>query len=162
MQQIEGINMRRKSVTFLKFISMIQRNTNRYFDLELEDDHIGSGQQFFLLRIAENEGITMYDLAQMGGFDKGTVTKAVQKLIERGYIRMTVDHYDKRVRHLYTTSRAKELIERVYDLRDDWNARITASLTDEQRAQVFDLLERMALCSGEVVEDVYRDKKRGD
>ena len=72
--------MRRQSVTFLKYISMIQRNTGRYFDLCLGADQIGSGQQFFLLRIAENEGITMYDLAQLGQFDKGTVTKAVQKL----------------------------------------------------------------------------------
>ena len=50
--------MRRQSVTFLKYISMIQRNTGRYFDLCLGADQIGSGQQFFLLRIAENEGIT--------------------------------------------------------------------------------------------------------
>ena len=51
--------MERQSITFLKYISIIQRNTGRYFDLSLEADQIGSGQQFFLLRIAENEGITM-------------------------------------------------------------------------------------------------------
>lgn len=69
------------NITFLKYISIIQRNTGRYFDISLEPDHIGSGQQFFLLRIAENEGLTMLDLAQTGSYDKGTVTRAVQKLI---------------------------------------------------------------------------------
>ena len=44
--------MERQSITFLKYISIIQRNTGRYFDLSLEADQIGSGQQFFLLRIA--------------------------------------------------------------------------------------------------------------
>lgn len=110
--------MERQSITFLKYISIIQRNTGRYFDLSLEADQIGSGQQFFLLRIAENEGITMYDLARIGSFDKGTVTKAVQKMVQQGYVRIEVDEYDKRVRHLYITEQARGLIERVYDLRD--------------------------------------------
>ena len=114
--------MERQSITFLKYISIIQRNTGRYFDLSLEADQIGSGQQFFLLRIAENEGITMYDLARIGSFDKGTVTKAVQKMVQQGYVRIEVDEYDKRVRHLYITEQARDLIERVYDLRDSWNA----------------------------------------
>ena len=53
---------------------MIYRNTNRYFDMALSDTKISSGQYFFLGFISENEGLTMYDLAKMGGFDKGTVT----------------------------------------------------------------------------------------
>ena len=136
--------MERQSITFLKYISIIQRNTGRYFDLSLEADQIGSGQQFFLLRIAENEGITMYDLARIGSFDKGTVTKAVQKMVQQGYVRIEVDEYDKRVRHLYITEQARGLIERVYDLRDSWNAQITEGFTLEEREQVLHLLERMA------------------
>lgn len=153
--------MRRQSVTFLKYISMIQRNTGRYFDLCLEANQIGSGQQFFLLRIAENEGITMYDLAQLGQFDKGTVTKAVQKLSQLGYVRMTVDQSDKRVRHLYTTDKAQAVIERVYDLRDAWNAQITDTLTPEEREQVLLLLERMAKRSCETIGHISRTKKGG-
>lgn len=55
-----------QKVTVAKFISILQRNTKRYFDTALEEDPIGSGQHFFLLRIYENEGITMYDLARQG------------------------------------------------------------------------------------------------
>ena len=68
-----------QKTTFLKFISIIQRNTARYFDLGLESDCIGSGQQFFLLRIAENQGITMFDLAQTGSFDKSNCYKSCAK-----------------------------------------------------------------------------------
>ena len=71
--------MRQPKPTFLKFISVIQRNTQKYFDSILEDYHIGGGQQFFLVHIYENNGITMYDLAKLGQFDKATVTKAVRK-----------------------------------------------------------------------------------
>lgn len=151
--------MNRQSITFLKYISIIQRNTNRYFDLFLECDQIGSGQQFFLLRIDENKGITMNDLAQIGNFDKGTVTKAVQKLIEQDYVRMTIDKQDKRVRHLYTTERAKRVVEHIYQLRDAWNDQITALLTPEERKTVFSLLERMAQSSCEVLSNLSEPKK---
>lgn len=151
--------MERQSITFLKYISIIQRNTSRYFDLSLEADQIGSGQQFFLLRIAENEGITMYDLARIGSFDKGTVTKAVQKLAQQGYVRIEVDEYDKRVRHLHITDRARAVIDRVYDLRDSWNAQLTADFTDEEREQVLSLLTRMAKKSCESLSKLMESKE---
>lgn len=151
--------MERQSITFLKYISIIQRNTSRYFDLSLEADQIGSGQQFFLLRIAENEGITMYDLARIGSFDKGTVTKAVQKLAQQGYVRIEVDEYDKRVRHLYITDRARAVIDRVYDLRDSWNAQLTADFTPEEREQVLNLLTRMAKGSCESLSKLMESKE---
>ena len=72
--------------SLLKYISMMKRDTNRYFQLKLKKFNLGGGQQFFLLRIAENPGISMYDLARTGAFDKATVTKAVNKLLAEGYI----------------------------------------------------------------------------
>ena len=69
--------MEHQAITILRYISLLQRNTRRYFDLMLEQDQIGSGQQFFLLRIFENDGISMQDLARLGSFDKGTVPRAV-------------------------------------------------------------------------------------
>ncbi len=132
------------NITFLKYISIIQRNTGRYFDISLEPDHIGTGQQFFLLRIAENEGLTMLDLAQTGSYDKGTVTRAVQKLIGLGYVRMDVDKHDRRVRHLYTLPAAQPVIERAYKLRNEWTDRLTQNLTSEEKTQIFDLLHKIA------------------
>ena len=39
--------MKHYPATFLKYISILQRNTSRYFDMVLEPFGIGSGQQFF-------------------------------------------------------------------------------------------------------------------
>lgn len=113
--------MERQSITFLKYISIIQRNTGRYFDLSLEADQIGSGQQ--------------------------------------GYVRIEVDEYDKRVRHLYITEQARGLIERVYDLRDSWNAQITEGFTPEEREQVLHLLERMAKGSCDSLSKLIESKE---
>ena len=40
-----------RSNAVLTYVSILHRNTNRYFSSLLEKHRIGSGQQFFLLRI---------------------------------------------------------------------------------------------------------------
>ena len=101
--------MRSSAYFFTKFTSIIYRLGNRYYDRELARHQIGCGQQFFLLRIYENEGISMYDLAKTGYYDKGTVTRAIQKLEELSLIRCQVDEADRRIRHLYTTPAARPI-----------------------------------------------------
>ena len=94
-------------------ISIAYRLSNRFYDRVLSPYQIGCGQQFFLLRIYENQGISMYDLARMGRFDKGSVTRAVQKLEEQGYVRCVPDERDKRVRRLYTADMVEPIAKAV-------------------------------------------------
>ena len=80
--------------------SILYRCSQKYYDKVLSDFQLGSGQLPFLIFIYENEGITMNGLAQMGCYDKGTVTKGVQRLEEAGYVTSEVSPQDKRVRFL--------------------------------------------------------------
>ena len=144
--------MEHQAITILRYISLLQRNTRRYFDLMLEQDQIGSGQQFFLLRIFENDGISMQDLARLGSFDKGTVTRAVQKLVIEGYVRTEADPQDKRVRHIYLTERARPLIDHVYQIRDYWTEALTRGLRDEEKQRLLGALRDMAERSSATLE----------
>jgi DNA-binding MarR family transcriptional regulator len=69
---------------FLLNLSVLYRNTQKYFDKVLVPYEIGSGQLIFLLCINENEGLTMQELTNMTEVDKGTTTKSVQRLIDQG------------------------------------------------------------------------------
>ena len=69
--------------------SILYRCSQKYYDKVLSDFQLGSGQLPFLIFIYENEGITMNGLAQMGCYDKGTVTKGVQRLEEAGFCRVS-------------------------------------------------------------------------
>ena len=62
---------------FLLNLSVLYRNTQKYFDKVLVPYDIGSGQLIFLLCINENEGLTMQELTNMTEVDKGTTTKSV-------------------------------------------------------------------------------------
>lgn len=127
-----------------KYASIIYRQAQRYYDRELSKYGIGCGQQFFLLHIHSNQGTSMYDLAQLGHFDKGTVTKAVQKLEEEGYIRIEVDAKDRRIRRLYTTEKAGAVLQAVYDMRVKWNEVMTEGMTEEEVKTASRLMAKMA------------------
>lgn len=138
-----------------KFASVIYRQAQRYFDRELGVYGIGCGQQFFLLHIHANEGTSMYDLAKLGHFDKGTVTKAVQKLEEEGYIRIEVDPKDRRIRRLYTTPGAVPVVQAADEMRERWYEIMTEGLTEEEIRTAGRLMSRMA-------ENVYHHMNGGN
>ncbi len=127
-----------------RYASIIYRQSNRFYDRELAPYFIGCGQQFFLLLIFKNQGISVLDLARMGQFDKGTATRAVQKLEEEGYIRSELDPQDRRIRRLYTTPSAEVVVRAVVDSRERWNQTLTHGLSQEEIELADKLLDRMA------------------
>lgn len=138
-------------------ISIAYRLSNRFYDRVLSPYQIGCGQQFFLLRIYENQGISMYDLARMGRFDKGTVTRAVQKLEEQGYVRCVPDERDKRVRRLYTTDMVEPIAKAVNEARKQWNEYLTRGMTPEETEMARTLLNRIAENAMSAVEREERE-----
>lgn len=124
--------------------SILYRQANRFYDRALAPYGIGCGQQFFLLRIFEHQGINVLDLARLGQFDKGTATRAVQKLEEEGYIRSEPDPQDRRMRRLYTTPAAEPIVQEVFAARERWNQILTRGIRQEEIEQADKLLAHMA------------------
>lgn len=156
--------MKQQKLTFLKFISIIHRNTHRYFESILQEYHIGGGQQFFLGRIYENDGISMYDLAKMGHFDKGTVTKAVRKLEELGYVEVRMDAGDRRLRRLYVTEAAKPVIREIYHVRKLWREALAEDLpvSEEELYHILQLMAEKSCNTIEAISEKKKSKEKGD
>lgn len=144
--------------TFLKYISTIQRNYYRYMDMKMGRCEIGCGQYFFLTYIYERDGISMYDLAKIGHFDKGTVTKAVQKLVENGYIIIQIDQRDRRVKHLHVTEKAAAVVEQVYEASYRWKDMLMNNLTEREESILAENLRKMAEESCEVLQEMAQEK----
>lgn len=127
-----------------RWASAIYRMGNRFYDRALARDGIGCGQQFFLLRIQEEQGIGVNELAKLGRFDKGTAARAVQKLEELGYLRREEDPRDKRAQRLYTTEQAEPVMATAREAVEQWNGILTKGLTQEERVAAEQLLVKMA------------------
>ncbi len=103
---------------FMIHLSVLYRNTQKYFDRVMEKYQIGWGQLMFLFFINENEGITMQDVTKIGEVDKGTTSKSIRTLQDRGYVTVRQDLEDKRVRRLYTTEKASRIMTSLYEYRN--------------------------------------------
>ena len=113
---------------FLINVSILYRNVQKYLDKELARFDIGSGQLLFLFFINENEGITMQEATRILEVDKGTTTKSIQKLIEQEYVNARVDEKDKRVKRLYTTPKAAEVMNALYECRKLLRSRLAKDI----------------------------------
>lgn len=127
-----------------KYASMMYRCGQIYYDEQLEPYHIGCGQQFFLLRIHEHPGISPYELASQGFYDKGTTARAVKKLEELHYIRREMDEKDHRVQHLYLTEEGEPLIQIIKDMLMVWHETLMEGLQEEEKVMVNRLMKKLS------------------
>lgn len=123
---------------FLINLSVLHRNMQKYFDKVLAPYEIGSGQLMFLFYINEHEGVTMQEVTRVIEVDKGTTTKSIQKLIEEGYIQSNTDENDRRVRRLYTTQKAAEIMSTLYGYRSTGRGLVAQDIDFEQFAQTLE------------------------
>lgn len=127
-----------------KYSSMVYRFGQIYFDEQLAPYHIGCGQQFFLLHIAQKPGINQYELAMIDQYDKGTCARAVKKLEEQGYIDRKVDENDRRITKLYVTKRGQEIVKIVQNILFEWYTILTEGLNREEQIAVATLMGKVA------------------
>ena len=124
-------------------ISILYRCTQKYYDKQLSEFPITAGQLPFLILIYENEGISMQQLAVKGSFDKGTITKTIAKLEQAGYVHSTTCSNDHRVRLLYTSDQTKEIISKIYHIRQEWWQQISQVLYQQEKTSLISLLEKV-------------------
>lgn len=117
---------------FMIHLSVLYRNTQKYFDHALEPYHIGWGQLMFLFFVNENEGITMQEVTRIGEVDKGTTTKSIQKLQDQGYVTARQDENDKRVKRLYTTEKAAGIMNALYEFRNQYRNSVFRGIAAEE------------------------------
>ena len=93
----------------LREIGAVSRCIYSIGDIKYKDKNLQRGQFIFLLRICENQGINLIELSNLMKVDKTTSTKAVQKLINEGYLEKKEDSLDRRVWRVYPTLKGQEV-----------------------------------------------------
>ena len=113
--------------------SILYRCNQKYYDKILQEYGIGYTALMLLTGIYENEGISMNELAINGSFDKGTITKSIQKLEQLDYVRIENRQEDKRSKKLYTTEKIGAIMPRLYLIRQEWNEYLSSELSESEK-----------------------------
>lgn len=127
----------------LREVGALARCVQSVSDIRFRTIKLQRGQFIFLTRICEYPGINLIELSNMLRVDKATTTKAVQKLMELCYVSRERDNSDKRMWHLFPSSKGKEVYPLIMQ-EENHNIEICfKDFTPEERETVYHLLKRM-------------------
>jgi len=93
--------------------------------------------------IDEKPGIDQVTLSKMVAFDKTTLVKVINRLVEKGLITRKLSPTDRRRHELVTTTKGRELIRDIVSLIDRCEARILAPLDVAERRKFLQLASRL-------------------
>ncbi|QHW33478.1 MarR family transcriptional regulator [Paenibacillus rhizovicinus] len=120
------------------------RQLNVLFNQEFNAYGITSEQWSLLKRLDAQEGISMKDLAQAAEKDQGNVTRILDLLEKRAYVRRSANPNDKRSTLVYLTPAGKELTERLIPLDIRVHEAAVEGLTEEELAVFARVLDTIA------------------
>ncbi len=106
--------------------------------LGLRACHIG-----YLSRICCHPGISQDRLAQMMFVNKSNVARQVVILEEAGFITRSPSPSDKRVMELNPTQKALEVLPKLQQIVEQWDALLTEELTQEEIQTVSALVAKL-------------------
>nr|WP_249030675.1 MarR family transcriptional regulator [Sporomusa acidovorans] len=131
-----------------KFISILYRMAQAFFDKHFETFGVGSGRFSYLLYLYRQEGVSQDVMAKHFYVDKATTARAMAKLEELGYIRREEDPVDRRAYLVYLTAKGRDLEPKIRAVLKEWALLLTEDLSPEERDVSYQLLKRMAEKAG--------------
>ncbi len=137
--------------SFGRSISRLNVYKNIYMSRALEPYGIGSGQYIFLLYLYRMEGASQDELTDKILVDKATTARAAKKLEEKGYIRRIRDKDDGRIRRLQLTTKGMEFEPILRKIMDEWTFGLTSGLSESEKEDLLDLLEKMENNAGGMI-----------
>ena len=112
----------------------------------------------FALAGERDEPFTLKSLAEAMGLSDPAASRAIEGLVKRGLVTRVEDEVDRRVRRLAPSAAGREIAERIQAARLAGIGQFLATLSDEEREKLDELLE--LLLDRDDVATVYRRYRR--
>ena len=93
--------------------------------------------------LARNEGINQVRLAELTDIDPMSLVRILDRMEADGWIERRNDPNDRRARLLFSKSKSKPVLEKIWRVGDETRAEALGKLTAQQRNALIDLLEQL-------------------
>lgn len=140
-----------------RLISILYRKNQVYLNKVLKHLDITASELPILMCLFHNDGVSQESLSSFINIDKASTARAVQSLLEKGYIVKEKDSVDKRANKIYVTKHALDNRNEIQDLLDKWTEFLTEGLDAQSINNMFDVLEDMVK---KVDESDFKEKWR--
>lgn len=128
-----------------RFFAIVHKQSQLFITNELKSLHISRGQYMYIMCICENAGVSQEQIAALVNVDKSAVTKAIQNLLEAGFITREADGTDKRVNSIYPTPKAEAAYIDIMAAGEKWHAEIMQDMSDVEKDIFKRILDKVHL-----------------
>lgn len=110
---------------------------------ELEVHGVHGGQEYMLEQLWREDGLSVGELAERIGIEVPTVVRTVKRMEAAGLLQRRPDPGDRRRALIVLTDRGRELERVVPDLLAELDRRATATLSEDERAELLRMLDEV-------------------
>lgn len=130
--------------SIMRSINIISRCGTMYRADKLQGSELTACHHVYVLAICHHPGISQEQLARHICLNKSNVTRALAFLEEHGFVQRKQSETDKRVTLVYPTQKMLDIHPQVKAVTADWNAYLSADLTNEERELFQKTLEKIS------------------
>lgn len=127
-----------------KNISTLYRKMNMCVNTKLSPLGLSSAKAMFLFCLYDHRQMSQVELCRSLDMDKSTVAKMLMRLEKDGFITKSVNPDDVRSYQVTLTDKAIALVPQAREIHKKWLDEITSKLTDLEKRNFFELMEKVA------------------
>jgi DNA-binding MarR family transcriptional regulator len=126
-----------------EFLRFLTQSAGNEFVQAVEDAGLSLTQLKAMHVLAgSEEQLSLNGLSDgLGGLSLPTLSRAVDALVQRGYVRRVEDAADRRVKRLSLTAKGRRTIDRLIEIRVGEFAAVLETLTEDERERLARALE---------------------
>ncbi|QCZ49557.1 MarR family transcriptional regulator [Levilactobacillus brevis] len=129
----------------LKWLSIANRYTRIALDRRLQPYRLNASMYYYILRIHEQPKLTQDRLISLTYLNPSNVTRAVNQLVNLGYVRKRQSKTDKRVSELSLTKKGEALYPEIVKLRQEVADVLLTDIPVEQHEALVGQIRQVAL-----------------
>lgn len=138
---------------FMNDISIIERQTRVFTERHMAHANVGFPEQRILMYLTGNAPSNQERIARSFGIDKGSITKSVAKLEEKGLIVRTINPENKREKTIELSKRGESILDDMKAVYREWDEKMYRGITEEDKQALHRVLGKMARNAEGIMEE---------
>ena len=128
----------------VKWLSIANRYTRIALDRRLQPYRLNASMYYYILRLHEHPRLTQDKLISLTYLNTSNVTRAVNQLVNLGYVRKRQSKLDRRVYELSLTKRGERIYPEIVKLRQEVAENLLTEITGDHD-ELVDQIRQLAL-----------------
>lgn len=135
--------IRMDSLDFDQVLFRINKLYTENTNSNLKEFNVTRSDMSFLLKLNEMGKVTQKDLAESRNLNNATVTRALERLEKKGFVKRIDDENDKRKRIVLLTSEGKQTINEILKKHESFKKDVFDDFDENELQNLMTLLDRI-------------------